>query len=77
MYHVGGRDNWNDFNGLTFKVAIILHHYPSTSFQFQGGPVQRKNQVQRVDNVLSDQRGNFSTSQRLYLHPSGTGRSWL
>ena len=53
--YVGGTDFWMDFNGITFKVGILLTYDASAFFRFQGGPVQRKYQVQRADDVLSDQ----------------------
>ena len=51
-----------DYNGITFKVdfgsSVLLHIMTKylSSLQIPGGPVQRKDQVQRTDFLLSNQR---------------------
>ena len=53
-----------DYNGITFKVNFksallsLLHIMTKylSSLQIPGGPVQRKDQVQRTDFLLSNQR---------------------
>ena len=74
-----------DYNGITFKVEFgspllsLLHimiKYLS-SLQIPGGPVQRKDQVQRTDFLLSNQRWILSNSWHLRLHPRLARRGWV
>ena len=74
-----------DYNGITFKVDLVLPllsllHIMTkylSSLQIPGGPVQRKDQVQRTDFLLSYQHGVLSASWHLQLHPGLARRGWV